>query len=206
MFTGRKQGSQTPRSLSQHGLIRAALLSDTHGVIDARVAAAVSECDIAVHAGDVGGAFVLTSLRPRLGIVVAIRGNNDTPNKWPSHDHGHLDLLPQGAKLNLPGGVLAIVHGDRHRPAKRRHWMMRREFPNMRAVLYGHTHRMVIDDAAIPWVLNPGAAGKARTYGGPSCLILIASDKRWEVVAYRFGGHGQIMRGLTIVDPFRGAS
>lgn len=176
----------TDFDLSQRGLIQAALLSDTHGVVDARIVVAVSECDIAVHAGDVGQASVLSSLNPRLSIVVAIRGNNDTPNKWPSHDHNHLDLLPQGAKLYLPGGMLAVVHGDRYLPAKRRHSLMRREFPNARAVLYGHSHHLVIDDVAMPWVLNPGAAGKARTYGGPSCLILTANDKRWEVVAYRF--------------------
>lgn len=178
--------NSTDVALSQHRRIRAALLSDTHGVIDTRVVAAVSGCDIAVHAGDIGSACVLASLGPRLGIVVAIRGNNDIPDKWPRHDRDHLDLLPQGAKLDLPGGMLAVVHGDRHRSVKCRHSMLRQEFPNVRAVLYGHSHRLAIDDAAIPWVLNPGAAGKARTYGGPSCLILTASDKHWEVVAYRF--------------------
>lgn len=179
--------------LSQCGLIRAALLSDTHGLIDARVAALVSECDIAVHAGDVGDASVLSTLSPRLSIVVAIRGNNDTLNKWPSGDHNRLELLPQRAKLDLPGGMLAVVHGDRYLPAKRRHGLIRQEFPNMRAVLCGHSHRLVIDDAAMPWVLNPGAAGKARTYGGPSCLMLTASDKHWEVVACRFSCYVQTL-------------
>jgi hypothetical protein len=38
----------------------------------------------------------------------------------------------------------------------------------------------------VPWVLNPGAAGRTRTYGGPSCLLLIAGETDWKVEVHRF--------------------
>ena len=36
-----------------------AIISDTHAVLDPRIAEVISTADIAVHAGDIGGAGVL---------------------------------------------------------------------------------------------------------------------------------------------------
>ena len=160
---------------------RVAILGDTHGMLDPRIAEAVSACDYAIHAGDVGCAAVLDQLRPRLGLVLAVRGNNDTPSKWPKGEAHILDRLPSTAEMELPGGRIIVVHGDRAGPAKSRHGWLRKTFPQARAVVYGHSHRRVCDMAAAPWVLNPGAGGRARTYGGPSFLVLHASARRWRV-------------------------
>jgi len=54
------------------------------------------------------------------------------------------------------------------------------------AVLYGHSHRLLQDLAPAPWLLNPGAAGPARTHGGPSCLVLEAGGGDWQITAHRF--------------------
>ncbi len=54
------------------------------------------------------------------------------------------------------------------------------------AVLYGHSHRLLQDLAPAPWLLNPGAAGCARTHGGPSCLVLEAGGGDWQITAHRF--------------------
>ena len=163
-----------------------AILSDTHGVLDTRVAELVRRCDWAVHAGDIGNATVLQQLQPRKGRVVAIAGNNDVADKWPQEDGGILAGLPQYAELELPGGRLALDHGDRALPVKDRHRILRRRYPGVRAVVYGHSHRLCIDHDAEPWVLNPGAAGRARTYGGPSCLLLRAACGDWKVESRRY--------------------
>lgn len=165
--------------------LRVALLSDTHGTLDARVAAEVAACDYAVHAGDVGNAGVIAALQPRRG-VVAVRGNNDTAAKWPGEDEEVLVSLPTTCCLALPGGPLAVVHGHRAGTADRRHSRLRQQFPDARAVVYGHSHRLVCDQDALPWVLNPGAAGRARTFGGPSCLILLATPRVWQIEIRRF--------------------
>ncbi len=166
--------------------MRVALVADTHGVLDSRIAAAIVGCDVLVHAGDIGAAAVLDAMRQRAGRLVAVRGNNDTSDKWPdSADGADPAALPVRATLDLPGGTLVIVHGDAWR-AKDRHTRLRREFPDARAVVYGHSHRLVIDDAEFPWILNPGAAGRARTYGGPSFILLEISQSGWKLTPQRF--------------------
>lgn len=166
--------------------VSVALLADTHGCLDPRIARIAERCDMAVHAGDVGAAAVLEELRPRTGEVIAIRGNNDLPAKWPEADHRVLETLEDEAEVALPGGDLVVVHGDVPGRAADRHDRLRLKYPGARAVVYGHSHRRVADTDRIPWILNPGAAGRTRTYGGPSCLVLVASTDAWSVHEHRF--------------------
>lgn len=165
--------------------MRVLLLSDTHGALDARIAALARTCDLAVHAGDVGSAGVLAELRDACPQVIAVRGNNDVPAKWPRDQHMELAALGTQAAIDLPGGVLVAIHGDRL-AAQHRHARLRAAFPQARAIVHGHSHRLVIDDAESPWVLNPGAAGRARTFGGPSCLVLTATARHWRIAPARF--------------------
>ena len=166
-------------------LVRVAILADTHGFLDPRIAARVGGCDYAVHAGDVGNASVLEAMRPRRGLVV-VSGNNDLPTKWPEGEAELLAGLPSEGTLELPGGCLSVVHGDRVTPVAKRHARLRAAYPHARAIVYGHSHRLVCDLEEVPWVLNPGAAGRARTYGGPSCLILTARHGSWRLDSLRF--------------------
>lgn len=175
------------RSRSVAAEWRVLLVSDTHGEVDARIAELARQSDVVVHAGDIGDAEVLKRLRPSAGKIYAVRGNNDTPQKWASGGRPILRMLPEEAVIELPGGTLIATHGDRIRPASRRHARLRRLYPSARAVVYGHTHHAVCDRGALPWVLNPGAAGRVRTYGGPSCLLLSADPRGWTVRLLRFG-------------------
>ena len=159
--------------------MRVGILSDTHGWLDPRVRDMLAGADCIVHAGDIVGDEILGALRALAPQVVAVRGNND----------GSARSLPQEARLQLPGGALAVTHGDRFGdlPA---HAALRAAWPDVRAVVYGHTHRLVCDRDGAPWVLNPGAAGRTRTGAGPSCLTLRAGDADWEVAAHRFPSPG----------------
>ncbi len=167
-------------------MIRVALVADTHGVVDERIAEIVARCDLVVHAGDIGCPEVLAQLQPRSGRVIAVRGNNDTPHQWPRGSEPWLRELPEQVRLELPGGVLAVEHGHRVLPASQRHLRLRERHPDARAILYGHTHRLVVDRDASPWVLNPGAAGRTRTHGAPSCLVLNAGLDHWSVDIHVF--------------------
>lgn len=172
-------------SASAAGL-RLALISDTHGFVDPRIVQVVEACDAVVHAGDIGDYAVLTLLRSRCARVLAVRGNNDTPKKWSVAARSLLLRVPRALQISLPGGTLVVVHGDRVSPASARHAHLRRLYPYARAVLYGHTHRMRLDRRAVPWVLNAGAAGRARTFGGPSCIVLDANARAWRARKLRF--------------------
>jgi len=179
MDPGAPSPDETPSSL------RLALIADTHGALDPRIQELIHDCDLAVHAGDIGGAAVLARLQPRLGRVLAVLGNNDTARLWPSEDQGLLRHLPDSLDYPLPGGQLIVIHGHQT-PARQRHQWLRQRFPKARALVYGHSHRLVVDTDQLPWVLNPGAAGRERTHGGPSCLVLTASPGEWLVEIHRF--------------------
>ena len=172
--------------LSQRARLRVALVSDTHGDLDARVAALVAGCDLAVHAGDVGDAGVLSALRANDTALVAVRGNNDTREKWPPAHHSLLRALPEQGLIALPGGLLVVLHGHRYDPVAQRHDKLRAAFGEARMIVYGHSHRRVFDRSLLPWVLNPGVAGRTRTFGGPSCAILTAGAADWEITEHRF--------------------
>lgn len=160
------------------------ILSDSHGYLDPRIAAAVNRCDYIIHAGDIFNAGVLQQLSPRRQLI-AVAGNNDIPAVWDAEERETVDSLPDKAQLELAGGLLIVEHGHRlgNHPD---HDQLRWDHAEARLIVYGHTHHRVIDQQAEPWVVNPGASGKVRTHGGPSCLLLHASDEKWtfETIIY----------------------
>lgn len=161
--------------------VRIVILSDTHGELDERVARQAAESDVVVHAGDVGSRNVLEALTTGNGELIAVRGNNDVREKWPTSDWELLEALPWEARLDLPGGELVVVHGHRYGYPGRNHARMRRDYAGARLVVYGHSHLKCFDKSAAPWIVNPGAAGRVRTFGGPSYCLLVAHGSRWEM-------------------------
>ena len=166
--------------------VRLLLLSDTHGQVHPQILALAGGVDMIVHAGDIGHPDVLAALTSAGQVLHAVRGNNDVASKWPADGRALLDALDDQLAIELPGGVLVAEHGDRVNPAARRHELLRAGHPQARLIVYGHSHRQVIDDAVTPWVVNPGAAGRSRTYGGAGCVVLTASTQRWELAPFRF--------------------
>lgn len=158
--------------------VSVAIISDTHGYLDPRIEAIVQDCDYVVHAGDVCGASVLTALQPKNGQVIAVAGNND-PHWMPTV------RLPKRRELVLPSGKICLEHGDAlgRTPS---HAALRQQYADARLIVYGHTHKLVVDKTFMPWVVNPGAAGKTRTHGGASCLVLQASSTEWTLKTFRF--------------------
>lgn len=161
------------------------IVSDTHGQIDENISQMSQNVDFVLHCGDIGDAHVLSALQPRQRVHV-ITGNNDTPARAPEHDLPLLASLSETVVLDLPGGTLLAVHGHRQVPASKRHQLLRRLYPDVRCIAYGHSHRMLIDNDDIPQVVNPGAAGRDRTHGGPSCVLLDAAPDRWFFSRHRF--------------------
>ena len=164
---------------------RIGLISDSHGPIDGRIVESLKHCDFLIHAGDVGRSAALNTL-DEVAQTTAVRGNNDTSDRWPQDEIHRLQELPLIARVTLSAGHIIVIHGHQFPQVKKRHQQMRDQFPDAMAVVYGHSHRLVTDIEHSPWVLNPGACGRARTYGGPSGLILERGARRWEVSPIRF--------------------
>ena len=99
--------------------MRIALIADTHGHIDPRIADAVRGADVLVHAGDVGDG-IEAAITPLAKRIVIVQGNNDPGDSgW-----------PESEVLDLPGGKLAVIHGDQW-PAKTRHRKMRERYSDI---------------------------------------------------------------------------
>jgi hypothetical protein len=166
--------------------VRVGILSDTHGHVCENVLEVIAGCDIAVHAGDIGSARVLQHLREVSGRVHAVLGNNDVPGLWAGEELDVLGTLSALVELELPGGKLAVEHGHVHGHMSPDHDKLRAAHHGARAVVYGHTHKLEIDCAGSPWVINPGAAGRIRNRGGPSCLVLNVSPHDWTIETFKF--------------------
>lgn len=160
------------------------ILADSHGYLDPRIADVVNQCDYIIHAGDIFNAGVLAQLKPSIKLL-AVAGNNDYPALWKTEEADIVKALPNTIQLHIPGGLICIEHGHRlgHHPE---HDKLRNDHTEARMVVYGHTHRRVIDQQSEPWVINPGASGKVRTHGGPSCLVLYASETEWMIDTFLF--------------------
>lgn len=169
----------TAVDLSDRKSVCAVLVSDTHGHLDPRIVRLIEDSDLAVHAGDVGSEDVLIALQ-RAPVSVVVGGNNDVPSQWTG------PMLPPEASIALPGGTLVVEHGHRRTPARDRHAILRRRHQTARAVLYGHSHQLTVDDDASPTIFNPGASGRVRTFGGPSCILLQVSAAVWTTEIRRF--------------------
>ncbi len=161
--------------------IKVAVVSDTHSYLAPEIIQIIKECDIAVHAGDICGTDILEAMQPKTGKVYAVTGNNDP------YCHLANTELPEVLSFEAPGGIITVEHGHKHGAHQPDHDLMRKAHPNAKVIIYGHTHKKIIDKSAKPWIINPGAAGKTRTHGGPSCLVLSCSDdKEWVITKHRF--------------------
>jgi len=164
--------------------ITVGILSDSHGHLDPRVKETVNRCDYIIHAGDIFNAAVLAQLQPSQKLI-AVAGNNDYPAFWAAEEFDTVNALADSESLTLPGGKIYTEHGHRlgNHPD---HQQLRKDHPDARLIVYGHTHHRIIDQHATPWVVNPGASGKTRTHGGPSCLILRIDGDSWSLQEHVF--------------------
>jgi putative phosphoesterase len=117
------------------------VISDTHGYVDPRLPAAFAGVDAIVHAGDVGGPHVLEALRA-MAPLHAVYGNNDE-------------------KL---GGLGLRLHEDFDLAGLRFHLV--HQLPHARpgdatdVLVFGHSHRTLIEQRGPALYVNPGAAGR----------------------------------------------
>ena len=157
---------------------RIAVVADSHGALADDLVAAMACTDLIVHAGDIGARAVLRALAA-VAPVRAVAGNNDVPHKWPSGEASFCARLPSALELELDGGQLIVIHGHQWPAVSTRHRRLRECFPAARCIAYGHSHHQVIDTDSAPWVINPGACGRVRTFGGASWLGLTIVGDQW---------------------------
>lgn len=161
---------------------RIALLADSHGQVLPTLLERLTRVDLIVHAGDLGSSAVMKALAG-IAPLYAVAGNNDTPQRWPPGEARDCEALAQVLSIDVAGGRLVVIHGHQYPRVASRHARLRDAFPDARCVVYGHSHRRCLDQDALPWVVNPGASGKARAHGGAGGWLLSVSQTGWRFEA-----------------------
>lgn len=144
------------------------LISDTHGMMRPDVFTALAGVELILHAGDVGGDDILDELQV-IAPVHAVFGNTDPP--------GHPRLLDR-IEREIDGVRIHVSHGHElgsPTPAK-----LLAAYA-AQVIVYGHTHRGLIERHGDRVVINPGAAGARRFNLLPSVGLLRIDAGRIDV-------------------------
>ncbi len=116
---------------------------------------ALNGVKLILHAGDVGGRAVLDELRA-IAPVRAVYGNTDMAGD---------PFLEESIDLDADGLSIHVSHGHEvggPTPAR----LLARYTADV--IVYGHTHKPLIEQAGQRLVVNPGAAGPRRFNLKPS--------------------------------------
>jgi uncharacterized protein len=139
------------------------LISDTHGLVRPEVFGALDGVELILHAGDVGGQDVLVQLRA-IAPVRAVYGNTDGRSE---------PGLAAEIGLRIEGLTVHVSHGHEvGQPTPER--LLAKYDADV--LVYGHTHRPLVERSGNRLVVNPGAAGPKRFDLKPSVarLTLVA--------------------------------
>ena len=122
------------------------IISDTHGLLRPEALHALRGSELIIHAGDVGKSEILERLR-ELAPVVAVRGNVDTA-PW-------AEELPETQVARVVGRNIYVLHD-------RSQFVADPVTAGYAAVVFGHSHKALVETRDGVLYLNPGSAGPRR--------------------------------------------
>jgi putative phosphoesterase len=145
------------------------LISDTHGMVRPQVHQALAGVELILHAGDVGDDGILDELET-IAPVLAVYGNTDAPGR---------SRLTMSRDLVRGGVSIHVSHG--HEVGSPTPARLVERYPTAAVIVYGHTHRQLVEHVGAQLVVNPGAAGARRFKLEPSVALLRITDGRADV-------------------------
>ena len=122
------------------------VVSDTHGLLRPAALKALQGAEHILHAGDVGDPDILDALRA-IAPVTAIRGNID--------EGGPCNHLPPTELVELGGRSIYMLHDVKKLD-------LNPEAAGIAAVVFGHSHKPLVESRRDVLFLNPGSAGPRR--------------------------------------------
>jgi putative phosphoesterase len=149
------------------------LISDTHGLLRPEVFAVLAGVELILHAGDVGGHSVLIELAA-IAPVRAVHGNTDSPGE---------PGLSASLDLKIDGRSIHVSHGHELGSPTPDKLLARYKAD---VIVYGHTHKPLVERFGSRLVVNPGAAGPKRFNLKPSVarLTVTAAEVTARVIAF----------------------
>jgi len=130
--------------------LRIGVISDTHGVFDSSINELFRGVDSIIHAGDIGKLEIIHQLE-RIAPVLAVEGNNDWFNRFPSE-----------RIEDLAGHRVLVRHifGELHQLREPERRIVDELQPSL--VVFGHSHRPYAQMLGKTLLFNPGSAGPRR--------------------------------------------
>lgn len=138
-----------------------------HGLVE-RTLEAVRDAEVVAHTGDFTTVAVHDALSAESHRLHAVAGNND--------DLELAKRLPDRTVFEAEGLTVALVHGHEH--STRALSLLARE-AGADLVIFGHSHRPVVEETRAATLLNPGSH----------------AEPRWHRPA-----HAELERGAAAVD------
>ena len=134
-----------------------AILSDTHGLLRPEVAEHLKTADAILHGGDVNKPGIVDQLKQYAPLYI-VRGNND--KEW-------AEQLPHDLTITLGGVTFYMVHNKKEVPA---------DLTGIDAVVFGHSHKYLLEERdGVLW-LNPGSCGPRRFHQEITMMMAEAED------------------------------
>jgi putative phosphoesterase len=148
--------------------MRVGLISDTHGLLRPEVFSALEGVELILHAGDVGGRSIIDELSA-IAPVRAVYGNTDPPGE---------PGLKARQELDIQGVSIHVSHGhELGSPTPER--LLARYTQDV--IVFGHTHKPLVERSGPRLIVNPGAAGPKRFDLKPSVARMTVKAGRAEV-------------------------
>ena len=145
------------------GARRVAIIADTHLPRGSRrlpeaCVAAIGAADLVLHAGDFTDLVAYERIAAIGPPLIAVHGNVD--------DRALRERLPPSAEVDVGGARIALVHDAG--PARGRLGRLRRRFPEVDAVVFGHSHLPLLerDGDGTFQIFNPGSPTERRRAPG----------------------------------------
>ncbi|WP_455388251.1 metallophosphoesterase family protein [Petrachloros mirabilis] len=138
--------------MSRSQVLRIGVIADTHGLFDQAILRHFQSVDHILHAGDIGGGWVIEKLRA-IAPVTVVSGNVDGYEQ-----SGH----PSERIIRLAGRRIAIRHilFEGSKLTKEGRTFLEREQPDL--CIFGHTHQQKLEWLGKTLLVNPGSAGPKR--------------------------------------------
>lgn len=146
-------------------IVSVGLISDTHGLLRTTAVEALRGSELIIHAGDIGKAEILTSLR-QIAPVSAVRGNVDK-GSWALQ-------LPTTTIVDTGSATIYVLHDIQELdldPA----------VAGFQIVVSGHSHKPSSTERSGVKYINPGSAGPRRFQLPVTVARLDLSVRPWKV-------------------------
>ncbi len=145
------------------------IVSDTHGRHETllKVLRKEEPADMLVHCGDTEGEEDWIRLHTQCLSVPIVKGNND-----------FFSRLPSELELDIAGLHVFITHGHAYGVSMGTERLIEEALSRKAdIVMYGHTHRPMIERQDNLWVINPGSLSYPRQEGHDPTYIVMTLNK-----------------------------